>query len=548
MAKDEANAEVLASASSQPAVTGKLILSEVLDGGLVTRTTAQLLAELHERHAQAREPAGENGIRKRKNKGIPSARQRVDALLDPGTFVEIGALVRQSGSSDALYGDGVVTGHGRIDDRPVAVIAHDQTVYGGSVGEMFGRKVAKVMEFALKVGCPVIAINDSGGARIQDAVTSLSWYAKMSSWHIPLSGVVPRVSILLGKCAAGAVYAPINTDVLVATKDSYMFVTGPDVIREVTGEDVSIDELGGAYQQAKYGNLHHVAEDEAAAFAWVRNYLSYFPSSCSEKPPLVNPGLEPQITDFDRELDSIIPDADNAAYDMHEVLLRIFDDGEFHEVGKQRAGNIITGFSRIDGNAVGVVANQPIVLSGAIDARCSDKAAHFIQVCDAFNIPLIFVVDTPGVLPGVEEEKIGVIKRGGRFFFAVASATVPIVTVVVRKAFGGGYAVMGCKQLGADINLAWPNARIAVMGAESAISIVARKQLADVGENADSIRQQMIDTYNETIATPWIAAERGYIDAVIEPATTRLELRKALKLLQHKTCPPSPRKRFIWPL
>lgn len=499
------------------------------------RTTAEKLVELRKRLDLAKEPAGEAGILKRAAKGIPSARERIEMLLDPRSFVEIGALVRQPNVPDALYGDGVVTGHGTIDGRPVAVSAHDQTVFGGSVGEMFGRKVARCMEFAVVVGCPYIAINDSGGARVQDAVTSLAWYALMCRQQEVMSGQVPQVSVMLGKCAGGAVYGPINTDVLVATKDAYMFVTGPEVIKEVTGEDVSLEELGSAMSQAQYGTIHHVADDEAAAFAWVRQYLSYFPSNCYGQPVIVNPGLEPEITDSDRELNSIIPDSDNASYDMKEVLLRIFDDGAFHEVGAQRALNIITGFARIDGRPVAVIASQPQVLAGAIDARCSDKAAHFIQVANAFGLPLIFVVDTPGVLPGVEEEKTGVIKRGGRFFYAVAIATVPVVTVVIRKAYGGAYAVMGCKQLGADINLAWPTSRIAVMGAESAIGIIGRRQLAATpDEERAAVRRQMIDFYNATVATPWIAAERGYIDAVIEPAHTRLELRKALHLLNGK--------------
>ncbi|MEU7145396.1 acyl-CoA carboxylase subunit beta [Nocardia sp. NPDC046473] len=513
-------------------------------------TTAEKLADLRKRIELAKEPAGEAGIRKRARKGIPSARQRIDMLLDPGSFIEIGALAKQSNDPGALYGDGVVTGHGRIDGRPVAVLAHDQTVFGGSVGEMFGRKVTRLMEFAVRTGCPFVGINDSGGARVQDAVTSLAWYATMSRWQEPLAGLVPRVSVILGKCAGGAVYAPINTDVLVATEDSYMFVTGPDVIKEVTGDEVSLDELGGARQQAEYGNLHHVAADEQSAFDWVRKYLSFLPSSCRELPPIVNPGIEPEITACDIELDSIVPDSDNASYDMHNVLLRLFDDGDFHEVCGQRALNMITGFARIDGRPVGVIANQPLVLAGAIDARSSDKAAHFIQICNAFELPLIFVVDTPGVLPGVEEEKIGVIKRGGRFFSGVASATVPIITVVVRKAYGGAYAVMGCKQLGADINLAWPTARIAVMGAESAIGIIGREKIADAGDAAAEVRQQMIDFYNATIATPWIAAERGYIDRVIEPSGTRLELRKALRLLgdKAKVSTSHLRKQIIHPL
>jgi acetyl-CoA carboxylase carboxyltransferase component len=511
-------------------------------------TTAEKLAELHKRLDLAKEPAGEAAVLKRKAKGVPSARARIEALLDAGTFTELGALARTPYNPDALYGDGVVTGHGLIDGRPVAVIAHDQTVYGGSVGEMFGRKVQRLVEYATKVGCPYVAINDSGGARVQDAVTSLAWFAKAVHGQVPLSGVVPRLSIMLGKSAAGAVYSSINTDALVAVKNSYMFVTGPDVIRDATGEEVNIDELGGAASQMEYGNLHHVAEDEAEAFAWARKYLSYLPSAFGQQPPLVNPGLEPDPTDNDRGLDSFMPDSDNAGYDMRDLLIRIFDDGDFFEIAAGRAKNIITGFARVDGRPVGVIANQPLVLAGAVDARASDKAAHFIQVCDAFDVPLVYVVDTPGVLPGVEEEKIGVIKRGGRMFFVFADASVPIVTLVVRKAYGGAYAVMGCKQLGADVNLAWPTARIAVMGAESAVSLMGRKQIAAAGEAAAAVRQQMIDFYNATMATPWIAAERGYIDAVIEPSSTRLELRRALHLLRDKTTDRPRKKHAIYPI
>jgi acetyl-CoA carboxylase carboxyltransferase component len=483
----------------------------------------------------AQEPAGEAGIAKRKAKEIPSARERVRMLLDAGSFVELGALVRQPGTPGSMYGDGVVTGHGRIDGRPVVVIAHDQTVFGGSVGEMFGRKVANALDFALNNACPVVAINDSGGARIQDAVASLAWYALMSRRQGPLSGFVPQVSIMLGKCAAGSVYAPVNTDILIATENSYMFVTGPEVIKDVTGEEVTMEELGGAHVQAANGTVHHVAATEQAAFDWARKYLSYLPSSVMEQGPIVNPGLEPEITDSDLELDSIIPDSDRTGYDMHDILLRMFDDGDFLEIGAATAQNLITGFTRVDGRSVGVIANQPMALGGAIDAKCSDKATHFIRLCNAFRIPLVFVVDTPGVLPGVEEERNGVIKRGGRFFRAVLESTVPIVTVVVRKAYGGGYAVMGCKQLGADISLAWPTARIAVMGAESMVTIVGKRQLAQVpADQRAAARNFLIDQYNENVATPWIAAERGYIDAVIEPSRTRLEIRHALRLLRDK--------------
>ncbi|WP_405163776.1 acyl-CoA carboxylase subunit beta [Nocardia sp. NBC_01499] len=512
--------------------------------------TREKLEELRGILELAAEPAGETGIAKRKLKGIPSARERVRMLLDPGTFIETGALMRQPGATGAMYGDGVVTGRGHIDGRPVVVIAHDQTVHGGSVGEMFGRKVAAAMEFAYKNACPVVAINDSGGARIQDAVTSLAWFALMCKRQKDLSGFVPTVAIMLGKCAAGSVYGPVNMDLLVATDKSYMFVTGPEVIKAVTGEVVTADDLGGAATLTSNGTVHHVADTEQAAFDWARTYLSYLPSSCLEQPPIVNPGLEPEVTSHDLELDTIIPDTDKVGYDMHEILLRIFDDGDFHEISAATAQNLITGFARVDGRSIGVVANQPQALGGALDGLASDKATHFIRLCDAYGLPVVFVVDTPGVLPGLEEERNGVIKRGGRFFRAVIEATVPIVTLVTRKAYGGGYAVMGCRQLGADVSLAWPTARIAVMGADSMVSITGRKQLEATppGERA-AVREQMIDFYNAVLCTPWIAAERGYIDAVIEPSQTRLEIRKALRLLRDKTgATPNPRKHSLLPV
>ena len=414
---------------------------------------------------------------------------------------------------------------------------------------MFGRKVASIMEFAARIGCPCVGINDSGGARVQDAVTSLAWYAEMGRRQIPLSGVCPQVSILLGKCAGGAAYAPINTDLVVAVDEqAYMFVTGPGVIKSVTGEDVTLDELGGARAQAENGNVHHVAPSEEAAFAWVREYLGFLPSSRHEEAPIVNPGLEPEITDNDLALNEFMPDADNDAYDMHDLLLNIFDDGDFHELAAQTAPNVITGFSRVDGRSVGVVANQPQFLSGALDQVSADKAARFVRICDAYEIPLVFVVDTPGFLPGLEQERNGVLCSGGRFLQAFAAATVPKVTVVVRKSYGGGYAVMGCKQLGADVNFAWPTARIAVMGAEAAISLLYHRELEAAGDEQDAMRQQLVDAYNENVATPYSAAERGYIDAVIEPSATRLEIRRALTLLRDKHSARGEEKHHLIPL
>jgi acetyl-CoA carboxylase carboxyltransferase component len=498
-------------------------------------TTAEKLAELHARLELAKEPGGEKAAAKRDKKGIPSARARIHALLDPGTFFEVGALAKTPNDPNALYGDGCVTGHGMIDGRPVGVFSHDQTVFGGTVGEMFGRKVARLMEWCAMVGCPIVGINDSGGARIQDAATSLAWYAELGRRHEFLSGIVPQISLIFGKCAAGAVYSPIQTELVVAVRDQgYMFVTGPDVIKEATGEEVSLDELGGADAQARYGNIHQVVESEAAAFQYVRDYLSFLPSSCFDTPPIVNPGLEPEITPTDLELDSIIPDSDNAAYDMHEVLLRIFDDGDFLDVAGQVGQAMITGFARVDGRPVGVVANQPMYLAGSIDNEGSDKAARFIRFCDTMNLPLIFVVDTPAFLPGVDQEKGGIIKRGGRFLSAVVEADVPKVTITVRKSFGGGYAVMGSRQLTADFNFAWPTARIAVIGAEGAAQVLMTRFPDPNAPEALAIRKDFIDGYNLNMATPWIAAERGFIDAVIDPHQTRLLLRRSLHLLRDK--------------
>jgi acetyl-CoA carboxylase carboxyltransferase component len=502
---------------------------------VTTKTTAELLADLRDRLETAKEPGDPKAIARRDKKGIPSARARIHALVDPGSFLEIGALARTPGDPNALYGDGVVTGHGRINGRPVAVFSHDQTVFQGSVGEMFGRKVAKLMEWVAMVGCPIIGINDSAGARIQDAVTSLAWYAELGRRHELLRGLVPEISIILGKCAGGAVYSPIQTDLVVAVRDQgYMFVTGPDVIKDVTGEDVTMDELGGADAQARYGNIHQVVEDEAAAFQYVRDYLSFLPANTFDDAPVVNPGMEPEITPSDLELDTIVPDNDNAAYDMHEVLLRIFDDGDVFDVGAQRGQAIITAFARVDGRPLGVIANQPMYMAGAIDNEASDKAAGFIRFCDSYNLPLVFVVDTPGFLPGVEQEKGGIIKRGGRFLNAVVEADVPKVTITIRKSYGGAYAVMGSKQLTADLNFAWPTARIAVIGADGAAQLLMKRFPDPTTPEAQQIKKDFIEGYNLNMAIPWIAAERGYIDGVIQPHETRLLLRKSLNLLRDK--------------
>ena len=515
-----------------------------------TRTTAEKITELRETNEKALEPGSARAIARREAEGRSSPRERIDQLLDEGSFVEVGRLVKAPGNPDNPYGDGVVTGRGTIDGRPVCVYAHDNTVFGGSVGEGFGKKVCAIMDLAIKIGCPIIGINDSGGARVQDAVTSLAFYSEISRRQYPASGLVPQISIMLGKCAGGAVYAPVTTDFVVAVQDqAYMFVTGPDVIRQVTGEEISMEDLGSALEQAKRGNVNHVAVSEHEAFVWVRNLLSYLPSCAHERAPRINPGLEGEHTDSDRELDSVIPDSDNAAYDMHDLLIRMFDDGEFHETSGQFANNMITGFARVDGQPVGVVANQPLHLSGALDIDASEKATRFMMICDAYGIPLVYVVDTPGYLPGVQQEKLGIIHRGAKMGFAVASASVPKVTMIVRKAYGGAYAVMGSKNLGGDLNFAWPTARVAVMGAEGAVDLLQRRQIEEAGPvEGPKLRKQLIDMYNEFIATPYTAAERGYVDAVVQPHETRLVLRSALEQLRDKTRVELPRKHAIFPL
>lgn len=514
-----------------------------------TISTAAKLADLHARLEQAQDPGSASAKARRDAAGITTPRQRVARLVDEGSFVELGALARTPGDPDAPYGDGVVTGTARINGRPVAVYAHDKSVYGGSVGVAFGKKVCALMDMATRVGCPVIGIQDSGGARIQDAVTSLAMYAEIARRQLPLSGLVPQISVMLGKCAGGAVYAPVTTDFVIAVRDrAEMFITGPEVIRSVTGEDISTEELGSAEQQAKNGNVSYVANDEQDAFDYVHDLLDRLPTSVNE--PLA-PYWAPsdEETDRDRSVDSILPDDPNAGYDIFEVLTRIFDDEDFVEIQGDYAPNLVTGFARVDGRTVGVLANQPLHLAGCLDADCSDKGARFSQICDAYNIPIVYVVDTPGYLPGVQQEKAGIIHRGSKLGYVLAHATVPKVTVIVRKAFGGAYAVMGSKNLGADLNLAWPTAQIAVMGGEAAVVMLQGKQLAAMTpEQQVPAKKMFIDFYNENMTSPYVAAERGYVDAMIQPSETRVQLRRALAQLQDKDEPQVKKKHEIFPM
>ncbi|HLT10468.1 MAG TPA: acyl-CoA carboxylase subunit beta, partial [Micromonosporaceae bacterium] len=430
---------------------------------------------------------------------------------------------------------------GTIDGRQVCVFAQDFTVFGGSLGEVFGEKIVKVMDLAMKIGCPVIGINDSGGARIQEGVVSLGLYGEIFFRNVRASGVIPQISLIMGPCAGGAVYSPAVTDFTVMVdQTSHMFITGPDVIKTVTGEDVGFEELGGARtHNTRSGNAHYLAADEADAMEYVKALLSYLPSNNMDDPPGYDVEVDLTTTDADRELDTLIPDSASQPYDMHRVIEHVVDDGEFLEVHPLYAQNIVVGFGRVEGRSVGVVANQPLHFAGCLDIAASEKAARFVRTCDAFNIPVLTFVDVPGFLPGTGQEWEGIIRRGAKLIYAYAEATVPKVTVITRKAYGGAYDVMGSKHLGADMNFAWPTAQIAVMGAQGAVNILYRKELAEAAD-PEAERARLIAEYEETLANPYIAAERGYVDAVIRPSATRVQLIKALRALRTKreTLPP----------
>jgi propionyl-CoA carboxylase beta chain len=517
-------------------------------------TTGGKLADLRSREEAALHAGSARAVEKRHAQGRKTARERIEALLDEGSFVELDQFARHRSRNFGMdeqrpYGDGVVTGHGTIDGRPVCVFAQDFTVFGGSLGEVFGEKIVKVMDLAMKVGCPVIGINDSGGARIQEGVVSLGLYGEIFLRNVHASGVVPQISLIMGPCAGGAVYSPAITDFTVMVdKTSHMFITGPDVIRTVTGEEVGFEELGGGRtHNTRSGNAHYLGSDEDDALDYVRALLSYLPSNNLSDPP-VSPVegdtvADLALTDADGELDTLVPDSPNHPYDMHAVLEHVLDDGDFLEVQALFAPNIIVGFGRVEGRPVGVVANQPMHFAGTLDIDASEKAARFVRTCDAFNVPVLTFVDVPGFLPGTDQEWNGIIRRGAKLLYAYAEATVPKVTVITRKAYGGAYDVMGSKHLGADVNLAWPSAQIAVMGAQGAVNILHRQELARVAETGGDVeaeRRRLIEDYEDTLVNPYIAAERGYVDAVIAPSRTRAEVVRALRLLRTKrqTLPP----------
>ncbi len=514
--------------------------------GTDIHTTAGKLADLGHRLDEAVHAGSARAVEKQHAKGKLTARERVGKLLDDGSFVELDELARHRSTAFGMernrpYGDGVVTGYGTIDGRQVCVFAQDFTVFGGSLGQVYGEKICKVMDLAIKTGAPIIGINEGAGARIQEGVVSLGLYGEIFRRNVHASGVVPQISLIMGTCAGGHVYSPAVTDFTVMVdQSSYMFITGPDVIKTVTGEDVTFEELGGARtHNTKSGNAHYLASDEDDALDYVKALISYLPQNNLEDPPSFDDPVDLETNETDRALDTLIPDSPNQPYDMHVVVESVLDDGEFLEVHALFAPNIIVGFGRVEGQSVGVVANQPLQFAGTLDIDASEKAARFVRTCDAFNVPVLTFVDVPGFLPGTDQEWNGIIRHGAKLIYAYAEATVPLVTVITRKAYGGAYDVMGSKHLGADLNVAWPSAQIAVMGAQGAVNILYRKQL-EKATDVEAKRKELIEEYEDTLANPYIAAERGYIDAVIAPHETRSEVVRSLRLLRTKreTLPP----------
>ncbi len=496
------------------------------------------IEELREKRAEARKGGGEDRIKSQHEKGKMTARERIDYFLDDGTFHEFDQFrthrTHKFGMEEQqLYGDGVVTGYGEVDGRTVFVFAHDFTVFGGSLGEVFAEKVCKLMDQAMEVGAPIVGLNDSAGARIQEGVTSLGGFADIFTRNQKASGVVPQISAIMGPCAGGAVYSPAITDFVFMVKEtSHMFITGPDVIKTVTGEEVTFEELGGAVTHASTSGVSHFAVDsEEEALDEIARLLSYLPQNNVEDPPRVDPWDDPERAD--KELNSIVPDQPRKPYDMHDVVDHVFDERSFFEVHEEYAKNIVVGFARLDGHAVGVVANQPRVNAGTLDIHASEKGARFVRFCDAFNVPIVTFVDVPGFLPGTDQEHNGIIRHGAKLLYAYSEATVPLLTVITRKAYGGAYDVMASKHLGADVNYAWPTAEIAVMGPQGAVNILYREELAEA-DDPDARRDELIEEYREEFANPYTAADRGFLDDVIEPPETRPRLVDDLHMLKSK--------------
>jgi acetyl-CoA carboxylase carboxyltransferase component len=496
-------------------------------------------AELGKLKEQARLGGGEERIEAQHARGKLTARERLRLLLDEDSFEEIDVLVVHRGTEFGIdkqrfYGDAVVTGYGKIDGRSVLVFAQDFTVVGGSLSEAVAEKIVKVMDLAMKVGAPIIGIDDSGGARIQEGVASLKGYGDIFLRNVMASGVVPQISVIMGPCAGGAVYSPAITDFVFMTEEtSQMYITGPDVVRAVTGEEVTHQDLGGAKPHASQSGVCHFAvEGEEACLSEVRRLLSFLPSNNMEDPPPLEPEDDPRRTAHD--MLAIVPADPSQSYDMHEVIYRIIDNGDFMEVHSSWAQSIIVGFARMNGWPVGIVANEPQVLAGVLDIESSRKGARFVRFCDAFNIPIVTLADVPGYLPGTGQEHGGIITHGAKLIYAYAEATVPKVTVIVRKAYGGAYIVMGSKHLRGDINYAWPAAEIAVMGPDGAVNIIFAREI-DRAKKPEAKRQQLTEDYRARFANPYVTASRGFIDDVIDPGQTRYQIIRALEMLQNKT-------------
>ncbi len=510
------------------------------------------IQKLHDLKTKSRMGGGEERIKAQHAKGRLTARERIDLLLDKGSFREVDAFVQHRTNDFALdkqrfIGDSVVTGWGTIEGKLVYIFSQDFTVFGGSLGEVHAEKICKIMDLAMRNGAPIIGLNDSGGARIQEGVVSLAGYADIFLRNTLASGVIPQISAIMGPCAGGAVYSPALTDFIFMTRNtSYMFVTGPDVVKAVTHEDVTQEELGGAsVHSEKSGVCHVAAENEADTLFLIRKLLSYLPQNNMEDPPFVETGDNPLR--MDEALDSIIPDDANKPYDIKDVIRLIMDNGQFFEIHENYAANIVVGFARLGGHSVGIVANQPAVLAGVLDIDASEKAARFVRICDSFNVPIITFEDVPGFLPGTNQEHHGIIRSGAKLLYAYCEATVPKLTVVTRKAYGGAYCVMSSKHIRGDVNLAWPSAEIAVMGPDGAVNIIFRKEL-EKAEDPLKRKAELVAEYREKFASPYVAAERGYIDDVIEPKETRPRLINALEMLENKRDSNPPKKHGNIPL
>jgi acetyl-CoA carboxylase carboxyltransferase component len=508
--------------------------------------------ELRQLRAKSQLGGGDERIAKQKSAGKMTARERIDLLLDKGSFREIDAFVLHRETNldmmeNRILGDSVVTGWGTIDGRLVYVFSQDFTVFGGSLSQVHAEKVCKIMDMAMRNGAPVIGINDSGGARIQEGVVSLGGYADIFLRNTLASGVVPQISAIMGPCAGGAVYSPALTDFIFMVKNtSHMFITGPDVVKTVTGEDATFEELGGAMTHNQTSGVAHMAANsEADCLYLIREMFSYLPSNNMEDPPFTPDKDDPLRTEA--ALDSLIPDNPNKPYDIKDAIHMIVDNGDFYEIHEHFAKNIVVGFARLGGYSVGIVANQPMVLAGVLDIDASEKAGRFVRFCDCFNIPLIVFEDVPGFLPGIDQEHGGIIRHGAKLLYAFCEATVPKITVVTRKAYGGAYCVMNSKHIRADLNLAWPTAEIAVMGPDGAVNIIFRRELAEA-DNPDTRKTELVEDYRERFANPYAAARRGYIDDVIEPSQTRPRLINALNMLQNKRDNNPPKKHGNIPL